>query len=234
MVEKENKKTNYTGIMLVTVGLVILATLVWAFIVNNNRQAATVDDDGRQRSRLDTEKPSIGEEHINTERPLSKVESSSEASIEKLIPRLKSYGLDEIAKDWRGKEAPDFALKDLNGKTHKLSDYRGRDVIVTFWATWCPPCQAEIPDLIQLRKEVPEDKLAILTISDESLITLETFSEKMGINYTVLQMPEMLGRPYNLVRYIPSTFFISPDGRIKLAVTGVTTNKAVKAIMNAR
>jgi len=68
---------------------------------------------------------------------------------------------------WRGKEAPDFTLRDLDGKVHKLSDYRGKDVMLVFWATWCPPCMMEIPHLIALRNRVGADKLAILAITNE-------------------------------------------------------------------
>ena len=82
-----------------------------------------------------------------------------------------------------GKHAPDFSINDITGKAHKLSEYRGRNVVVVFWATWCPACNQEIPHLVELRKMLPEDKLAILSISNEEPGHLKHFAESKGINY---------------------------------------------------
>jgi peroxiredoxin len=134
---------------------------------------------------------------------------------------------------WFGKSAPDFTLTDITGKEHTLSDYRGKDVMVIFWAIRCPPCRREVPDFIELRNTVGEDKLAMLAISPESASLLERFVAQQRINYTVLSNPATLPMPYSLVQYVPSTFFIDPQGNIKLATTGMIPLGDIKAILRA-
>jgi len=134
---------------------------------------------------------------------------------------------------WHGQTAPDFTLADINGKQHKLSDYRGKNVMLVFWATWCPPCRIEIPHLIELRKSVGTDKLAILAISDENTRLVKTFAADRKLNYTVLLNQGKMASPYNMVRSIPSSFFIKPNGKIKLATVGLLSSGEVKAILKA-
>ena len=132
-----------------------------------------------------------------------------------------------------GKEAPDFSVNDIEGKTHKLSDYRGRNVVVVFWATWCPACKLEIPHLIELRKMFGEDKLAILSISNEEPEHLKNFAESKGINYTVSSLGDSpLPEPFANVTSIPTSFFIDPDGKIKFAALGLVPLADAKVIMN--
>ena len=132
-----------------------------------------------------------------------------------------------------GKDAPDFSVNDITGKAHKLSEYRGRNVVVVFWATWCPACNLEIPHLIELRNMFPEDKLAILSISNEEPGHLKHFAESKGINYTVASLGgSPLPEPFANVTSIPTTFFIDPEGKIKFAAVGVVSLADAKVIMN--
>jgi peroxiredoxin len=134
---------------------------------------------------------------------------------------------------WYGKPAPDFALVDLAGKEHKLSNYRGKNVLLVFWATWCGPCLKEIPGLIELRKAIGEDKLAMLAISNEGLDKVKKFVAQEKINYTVLTDPGDLPGPYNTINSIPSSFFINPEGKIKLATSGLISFAEIKAVFQA-
>ncbi len=139
-----------------------------------------------------------------------------------------------IYKSWYGKTAPDFTLTDITGKQHKLSDYRGKDVIIIFWATWCVPCHMEIPHLIALRNIVSTDKLAILAISDEYTALVKRFAANQKINYTVIPANTLtMPNPYNSIRAIPSSFFIDSEGKIKIATEGVLSLDAIKAILQA-
>ncbi|MDW8310090.1 MAG: TlpA disulfide reductase family protein [Verrucomicrobiales bacterium] len=122
-------------------------------------------------------------------------------------------------KDWKGVEAPDFTLKTLDGTSLKLSDLRGRRVILNFWATWCPPCVKEIPHFIQLRKEIPEGDLAIVGISNEDEATLREFVRRKGINYPIASADD-LPAPYREVSGIPTTFFIDRRGVIQEVLIG--------------
>lgn len=140
---------------------------------------------------------------------------------------------DEAFSSYFGKDAPDFTVEDIEGKTHKLSDYRGRDVMVVFWATWCPACNLEIPHLIELRKTLAEDKLAVLAISNEQPERLKNFAESKGINYAVASLEgKSLPEPFASVNLIPTTFFIGPDGKIKFAAVGVVPPADAKAIIS--
>ncbi len=140
---------------------------------------------------------------------------------------------------WRGKQAPDFTLTDINGKQHTLSEYRGRNVMLIFWATWCRPCIMEIPHLIELRKSIGEDKLAMLAISYigpmNSADTIKRFvANNPVIDYTVFSTyASALPKPYNFINGIPCSFFIGPDGKIKLATEGLIPLSQIKAIIEA-
>ena len=134
---------------------------------------------------------------------------------------------------WYGKTAPDFTLTDTAGKKHKLSDYRGKDVILVFWATWCAPCKVEIPHLIELRNTISEDNLAILAISREDPALVKSFAAWAKINYTVLLNRGYIPSPYNNVTYIPCSFFIDPEGKIKLATVGPLSLNSINAILKA-
>jgi len=132
-----------------------------------------------------------------------------------------------------GKEVPDFSINDISGKAHKLSEYRGRNVVVVFWATWCPACKLEIPHLIELRNMFPDDKLAILAISNEEPGHLKHFAESKGINYTIASPGENpLPEPFANVTSIPTSFFIDPEGKIKFAAVGLVPLTDAKVIMN--
>jgi peroxiredoxin len=159
-------------------------------------------------------------------------------SLKDIIKAARTWG--PAYTDWFGKEAPGFTLTDINGKERKLSDYRGKDVLITFWATWCPPCRVEVPELIALRNSIGEDKLAMLAISYKSTFPPETtekvkrFVEQNKINYTVFSTdPSALPPPFNQVSGIPCSFFITPEGKIKLATEGLLSLGEIKAILGA-
>lgn len=141
--------------------------------------------------------------------------------------------------EWYGRNAPDFAVTDLNDKKHTLSEYKGKTVMLTFWATWCGPCITEIPHIIELRKQIGEDKLVILGISyTDPKNTPERIRNFVAanpvINYPVTATsPAIMPRPYNLINGIPCSFFIAPDGKIKLATEGMIPLPQMKAIVEA-
>jgi thiol-disulfide isomerase/thioredoxin len=91
--------------------------------------------------------------------------NNSKPTLRDIIKNKNRRGWGPIYPNWYGKEAPDFNVTDITGKQHTLSQYRGKNVMLIFWATWCNPCIQEIPDLIKLRKTYSEDKLAMLGIS---------------------------------------------------------------------
>jgi peroxiredoxin len=158
-------------------------------------------------------------------------------TIRDIINRGRGWG--PAFTNWYGKEAPDFTVIDLAGKKHTLSEYRGKNVLLTFWATWCPPCIAEIPHLIELRKQIGEDKLVMLGISYiDQRNTTEAVRKFVAsnpvINYPVTSTDEAtMPRPYNLINSIPSCFVIDTQGKIKLAAEGMVPFQQMKAIIEA-
>ena len=114
------------------------------------------------------------------------------------------------------KTAPDFNLKKFDGGMAKLSDYRGKVVILDFWATWCPPCIKEIPDFVELQKEYGDKGLAILGISldQNPKQALPAFIKKYKVNYPILLTDGKVDKAFGGVTGIPTTFVIDRKGEI--------------------
>ena len=132
-----------------------------------------------------------------------------------------------------GQMAADLELKDIFGKTHKLSDYRGKNVIIIFWATWCAPCLTEIPYLIELRNRISEDELTMLAISNEGPTMLQRFAESKKLNYTVISSRGPFPAPFGGVEGIPAGFIIDKEGKIKLATEGLVSLTELVQILRA-
>ena len=126
----------------------------------------------------------------------------------------------ETFEQWTDTEAPDFTIQDLDGKPIKLSEFKGRRVILDFWATWCPPCKMEIPHFIKLRDKYEQNDLVIIGISSEDQNTLRSFADKHKVNYPLAIEKENLPAPYSDVTSLPTTFFIDRDGIIKKVLVG--------------
>jgi thiol-disulfide isomerase/thioredoxin len=116
----------------------------------------------------------------------------------------------------QGQLAPDFELQSLDGKNVKLSSYRGKAVLLNFWATWCGPCKIEMPWFIELQKEYGPEGLQIVGVAmdDASNEEIAKFVKEMGVNYPVLLGKEAVGEQYGGVSALPTSFFIDRDGKI--------------------
>ena len=117
--------------------------------------------------------------------------------------------------------APDFELLDTNGKTHRLSDYRGRPVIINFWTTWCPPCREELPSMNRAWKQLEKEGIAMLAINmGEDEDTIFVFSADYPTDFPILmdQSGEVIASwP---VKGLPTTYVIAPDGNIAYRAIG--------------
>ncbi len=120
-----------------------------------------------------------------------------------------------------GTAAPDFTLQDLNGKNIKLSDYRGKVVLLDFWATWCPPCRASIPGLEKIHKAYKDKGLVILAVSLDQggWDSVKSFTTEYGITYIVLKGTDDVSEKYQ-VRTIPMLLVLDKEGQIKKRYLG--------------
>ena len=114
------------------------------------------------------------------------------------------------------KVAPDFILMDANGAPIKLSDFRGKVVVLNFWATWCGPCKIEIPWFIEFEKRYTDRGFAILSVSmdEDGWRTVKPFVRQNAMNYTVTVGSGQVTQLYGGVESLPSTFLIDREGRI--------------------
>jgi peroxiredoxin len=120
---------------------------------------------------------------------------------------------------WEGQPAPDISVTTQDGETIQLSQFKGKRVVLDFWATWCPPCVREIPHFVQLTRETSRDDLVIIGITNEGTNVLQQFAQKHQINYPI-GSPAELVPPYSEVAAIPTTFFIDTNGVIESVITG--------------
>jgi thiol-disulfide isomerase/thioredoxin len=128
-----------------------------------------------------------------------------------------------------GEPAPEFVLVDTDGDAVMLSDYAGKVVLINVWATWCPPCRVEIPDIAELYDEYKGNGFVVLGISldeiDEEFTVddLAAASAELGVNYPVLLGTESVAEAYiSKAGGIPETYIVGPDGIVKDFVYGMT------------
>jgi cytochrome c biogenesis protein CcmG/thiol:disulfide interchange protein DsbE len=134
------------------------------------------------------------------------------------------------------KPAADFTLPGVDGKTVKLSSFKGKVVILDFWATWCPPCRQEIPDFISLQKQYGSKGLQIVGVAldQEGKDVVKPFVKEQGINYPIGLDPESSVPPsYGGVRGIPTTFVIDKKGNIVKKYVGAKPRATFEADIKA-
>jgi peroxiredoxin len=172
-----------------------------------------------------------------TVKPVAPPASYTKPTLGSIIAKGRSWAPAYVK--WYGEQTPDFTVTDITGKKHTLSEYRGRNVMLVFWATWCGPCIREIPHLIELRNTFSENTLVILALSyneprNTTAMVKKFVARNPVINYPVVSVDmSALPRPYNFVIAIPCTFYIDPQGKIKLASEGLVPVSQMKQIIEA-
>ncbi len=123
--------------------------------------------------------------------------------------------------------APDFTLPDLNGAQVSLAQFRGRPVVVNFWATWCPPCRDEIPRLIEAYQR-EKDGVVFIAISDEPANVVGPFVKQNAIPYVnLIDGDDRVSTAYG-IKAFPTTLFINRDGEIKVYYTGSMSTSIIE------
>jgi len=132
-----------------------------------------------------------------------------------------------------GRPAPEFSAYDLQGTSRTLADYRGKVLLLNVWATWCPPCQQEMPSMQRLREAVPDEDFAILAVSVDAPLgevdafgreggNLEIFAETMGLTFRILHDPSGKIQEIYQTTGVPESFVVDRSGLIKKKVAGPT------------
>ncbi len=140
----------------------------------------------------------------------------------------------------KGKPAPAFTLVDLSGKKVSLADYKGRPVLLNFWATWCGPCKLEIPWIIKLRDQYKSQGFEVLGIESDNYDTdpkayasykagVEKSAKALGVNYPVLLGGDTISEPYGGLDGLPNSFYIDRSGVVTKQIVGLADRDEIEA-----
>ena len=140
-----------------------------------------------------------------------------------------------------GKPAPPFSLEDLGGKKVSLADYKGKALLINFWATWCGPCKVETPWLVDLRNQYAPKGFEVLGVSTDDIDRddvkmlgsekkeIADFVERMHMPYPVLIEGDKLSKPYGGLDAMPTSFFVDRNGKIVAATMGISSKDDIEA-----
>lgn len=138
---------------------------------------------------------------------------------------------DAIEDGWAGKPAPDFALRTLDGKLIRLSQFRGETVLVNFWATWCTPCRVEMPWLAAFYDRYRGRGFEIVGVAmdDGDRDKVAEFARDSHVGYTILLKDDAVAASYGGARFLPQSFFVGPDGRVLAHTIGMRSQQNIEA-----
>ncbi|WP_338657367.1 thiol-disulfide oxidoreductase ResA (plasmid) [Sporosarcina psychrophila] len=131
-----------------------------------------------------------------------------------------------------GDVAPDFALVDLDGESHRLSNYKGQGVFLNFWGTWCAPCKKEMPAMGRQYQVYKDQGVQVLAVNiAESDLKVRTFAKQYGMTFpTLIDKNKSVMLAYN-VKPLPTTLLINPDGKIVKIITGEMSENDIQGYM---
>lgn len=132
--------------------------------------------------------------------------------------------------------AVDFTLSDLDGKDRKLSEFRGKWVVVNYWATWCPPCLAEIPELVDFHEQHKNKDAVVLGVDFEeiNLMELKEFTQDYFMSYPIVHMKPGPRSHLGIIEGLPTSFLVSPTGDVVAKQVGPVTAKMIEEFIQAQ
>ncbi|WP_026563970.1 thiol-disulfide oxidoreductase ResA [Bacillus sp. UNC41MFS5] len=131
-----------------------------------------------------------------------------------------------------GAQAPDFALVDMQGKKHQLSDYRGQGVFLNFWGTWCPPCKKEMPYINNQYHQYKDKGVQVLTVDiQESELAVNQFAERLKLDFPIMIDTDKEVMSTYGIDPLPATFLIDKNGEVVEYYTGELTEEKVREFM---
>jgi len=130
------------------------------------------------------------------------------------------------------KNAPDFTLTNRNGNPFTLSEHEGKVVVLNIWATWCPPCREEIPDFMEIQKEMGNNVLFVgASVDKEGWQVVRPFAKKYDINYPIVVDDGTIRQKYGPFRGIPTTFIINKKGKVEYVAPGMIQKQKLQPIL---
>jgi len=134
-------------------------------------------------------------------------------------------------KDIRGQAAPAFTLTSIDGQKVSLSDYKGKAVLVNFWAVWCAPCKIEMPWFAEFRQKYAAQGFEVLGIATDAPSKDEMLkvTARAGVNYPILSADTKVGDAFGGVDYLPESFYIGRDGKVVEETSGLASKDEVEA-----
>ena len=150
-----------------------------------------------------------------------------------LIPLLAALGSPGPAMAQTGQPAPPFSVRDLDGRTVRLQDLRGKPVVLDFWATWCAPCRASMPDLDALQERYADQGLVVLGLSldEDGTAPVKRFVERLGIRFRIALANEKMLAQYGPIRSAPTTLFINRRGVVVRRVVGYVDKETMESFI---
>jgi thiol-disulfide isomerase/thioredoxin len=167
----------------------------------------------------------------------------AEAAMPKAELVTDAAGVPEYVSPLLGKAAPEFELEDLNGKKVSLASYKGKAVLVNFWATWCAPCKVETPWLVELRDQYAPQGFEILGVSSEGdgvgkddmaawnkdKAAIQKSVQQLHMQYPVLMNGDSISTPYGGLDELPTSFFVNREGTVVAAQLGLTSKADIES-----
>jgi peroxiredoxin len=137
------------------------------------------------------------------------------------------------ADPWIGRAAPNFALESLDGHLIRLADFRGKVVLVNFWATWCAPCRVEMPWLVDFSARYRSQGLEVIGISVDDTSTdtarIRRFVQEMKVTYPIVRQDDSVSAAYGGVRFLPQSFFVGRNGKVTAHNFGIRSKTDFEA-----
>ncbi|MEF2244647.1 redoxin domain-containing protein [Paenibacillus sp. IITD108] len=208
------------------VSAAIVALAVWGYLDIQDKQARDKEAASLQQEQ---EKKILEQNKQQDVSPLIKGGLNEEASIAEKEKKVPVIGLK------KGNVAPDFILESLDGEKRKLSDYRGKKVMVNLWATWCPPCREEMPDMQAYYEQYQSDDMEIfavnLTSSEKSMENIENFVQRNGLSFPILlDSDDQVSSRYEVFQ-IPTTYILNAEGEIEQKIIGPMNLEIMEQLM---